>query len=60
MRRSAIWDIWLFRQDFDLRDVVLQENETIDAKYATKDEINNMIHNGEFVIIDYNIEDLLE
>ena len=60
MKRGAIWDVWLFRQDFDLRDVVLQENETIDAKYATMDEINHMIDNGEFVMIGYNIEELFE
>jgi len=54
---NSICDIWLFRQDFDLRDVVLQENETIDAKYATVDEIRRMIKNGEFISFHY-IEDL--
>ena len=45
---SAICDVWLFRQDFDIRDVMLQENETIDAKYASEDEIRRMIARGEF------------
>ena len=45
---GAIGDTWLFRQDFDLRDVKLQENETSDAKYATADEIRRMIKIGEF------------
>jgi len=46
---DAFWDIWLFRQDFDLDDVVLQEGETIDAKYATADQICTMIRNNKFV-----------
>jgi nucleoside triphosphatase YtkD len=45
----CICDIWLFKQDFDIRQVVLQDNETIDAKYATVDEIRQMIKNGEFI-----------
>ncbi|MCL2199471.1 MAG: NUDIX domain-containing protein [Defluviitaleaceae bacterium] len=51
-------DVWLFRQDFDLRDVVLQEGETTDAKYATPNEIRQMLKAGEFVRTDY-LEDLL-
>jgi len=51
-------DIWLFRQDFDLDDVVLQEGETTDAKYVTPDEIRNMQKKGNFVRADY-LEDLL-
>jgi 2,3-bisphosphoglycerate-dependent phosphoglycerate mutase len=47
------FDVWLFRQDFDLQDVVLQEGETVDAKFATPDEIREKIRNGEFVYADY-------
>ena len=50
------FDIWLFRQDFDIDDVVLQENETVDAKYASVDEIREMVKNGEFVPIDHDFE----
>jgi len=56
-REDSICDVWLFRQDFDINDVVLQENETTDAKYAATDEIRKMIDNGEFIAFHY-IEDL--
>jgi 8-oxo-dGTP pyrophosphatase MutT (NUDIX family) len=46
-------DVWLFRQDFDLNDVVLQEGETIDAKLATPDDIQRMVNAGEFCVYDY-------
>lgn len=47
-------DIWLFRQEAELRDVVFQEGETCDAKWATKDDIREMLKTGEFVpVFDY-------
>ena len=58
-RDNDICDIWLFRQDFDINDVVLQENETTDAKYATKEEVLQMITDDEFVAF-HNIVELLE
>ena len=42
-------DIWLFRQDFDLQAVVLQEGETCDVMYATPAQIRDMAARGEFV-----------
>jgi len=45
----AFWDNWLFRHEFNLADVVLQEGETMDARAVTLDEIESMIQNGEFV-----------
>ena len=56
---DSFFDVWLFQQDFDLGDVVLQENETVDAKYATLDEIKEMIKNDEFISIFHDL-DLLE
>jgi len=56
---DTICDVWLFRQDFDIRDAVLQENETVGAKYASADEIRRMIDSGEFIAYHY-IEDLLK
>lgn len=47
------FDVWLFRQDFDLRDVVLQDSETTDAKFATPDEIRELRRNGKFVRADH-------
>lgn len=54
---DAFFDVWLFQQDFDINDVVFQENETVDAKYATMDEIKELVQNNEFVPID-NIDEL--
>lgn len=57
-RDNDFCDIWLFRQDFDLDKVVLQEGETIDAKYASPKEIRRMIAAGEFIAFDY-LDELL-
>ena len=54
--RDSFFDVWLFEQDFDINDVVLQKNETIDAKYATLDEIEQMIHSGEFINVFHNLD----
>ncbi len=42
-------DIWVFEFDCDIDDVVLNENETCDAMWASSDKIKKMIENGEFV-----------
>ena len=46
-------DVWLFRQDFDIAEVVFQENETCGAKWAAPDEIRAMISNGGFIPTPY-------
>ncbi|MDR0958398.1 MAG: NUDIX domain-containing protein [Clostridiales bacterium] len=48
-RGDTFYDSWLFRQEFDLADVVLQEGETIDARKATIPEIREMMARGEFI-----------
>lgn len=52
-RENSFCDVWLFRQDFDIDDVVLQEGETCDAKWANKKEITEMIRTGEFFRFSY-------
>ena len=42
-----ISDKWLFRQDFILSDIVLQEGETCDARICTADEILTLIRSGD-------------
>lgn len=42
-------DIWVFRHDYPVEDVVLQPGETCDAKWATSDEILEKEKNGEFI-----------
>jgi 8-oxo-dGTP pyrophosphatase MutT (NUDIX family) len=56
IREDSFFDVWLFQQDFDLGDVILQENETVDAKYATLDEIERMIQNGEFIPVHHSLD----
>lgn len=46
-------DIWLFQQDFDLADVVLQPGETTDKMYADPDTILRMRAEGRFVPLPY-------
>ncbi len=42
-------DVWLFRQDFSLEEIVLQEGETCDCRRATAREILEMHRQGLFV-----------
>lgn len=42
-------DVWIFKQDFDIKDIVLQKGETVDARWATSEEILNMEKSGEFI-----------
>jgi tellurite methyltransferase len=44
-----IIDAWLFRQEADISDVVFQPEETCDAMWATKQQINKMIDEGAFI-----------
>ena len=42
-------DVWLFRQDADLAEVILQPGETCDAMLADNNKINQMIDDGIFI-----------
>lgn len=54
MRKADYFrDVWLFRQDFDLKAVVLQPGETVDKMYAAKETIQTMWDRGDFVPYDY-------
>ena len=52
-------DIWLFRQDVGLADFVPQPGETVQARFATPEEILRMIDAGEFCHATY-IQELFE
>jgi len=45
---NTLYEVCLFRQDFGMKDVVLQKGETIDAKYVSAGEIRIIICNSEF------------
>jgi len=53
---NSFFDVWLFQQDFCLDDVILQEYETIDVKYANIDEIQRMIETGEFISVHHTLD----
>ena len=57
-RADSFCDVWLFKQDFDIKDVVLQENETCGVRWASKDDLRRMTAAGECVPFGYNIEEL--
>lgn len=46
-------DVWLFREEFSLSDVVLQEGETCDKRAATAAEVEELCAQGAFVPIRY-------
>lgn len=46
---NAFCDFYLIRQDVDIDKLVLQEDEVAQVKWATKEEIFDMIDNGNFV-----------
>jgi len=56
--KDAFFDVWLFRQDFNLEDVVFLEGETCGAMYASVDEIRKMAKDGTMVPYGY-LEELL-
>ncbi len=47
---SYFADVWLFQQEVDMKDVVCQPEEVSEAKWATKDEINGLIEDHNFMV----------
>lgn len=52
-REDSFLDVWLFRQDFNLDDVIFQEGETCDKMYASPDTIKKLDSKGVFVPYPY-------
>ncbi len=52
-REDNFSDIWLFRQEFDLSEIVFQEGETCGAMYASKAEVLAMRDEGTLVPFRY-------
>lgn len=42
-------DVWLVRQNVDIKDIKLQYEEVADAKWVNKDKIREMVKKGEFI-----------
>jgi len=45
----AFYDIWLFRQEIELADIVIQEEEICDAKWASAQDIRDIIKHEAFI-----------
>lgn len=58
-RQDSFCDVWLFKGDFPVSDVVFLENETCDAMYASKEEILTMRDEGIFVNFRY-LDDMMK
>lgn len=52
-RADNFVDVWLFKQDFNLADVILQEGETCDKMYASVAKVKELCDNGVFVPYSY-------
>ena len=52
-REEDFCDVWLVRQDFDLKDVVLLEGETIDKTYVNSTELLRMYESKELIRYSY-------
>lgn len=48
-QRNYFMDIYLVNKDIDLVDLVLDKNETTEAKWATQTELQEIIDRGQFV-----------
>ena len=48
-RRNYFMDIYLVKKDVDINSIVLDENETVDARWATKEQLQSMIEIQQFV-----------
>lgn len=51
--------VWLFRQDIDISAIVLQPEETCNAKWASKKEIKQLISEKKFIDFSY-IDELFD
>ncbi|MFD2445348.1 NUDIX domain-containing protein [Bacillus sp. CGMCC 1.16607] len=59
MKNDSISDVWLIKQDFEIADCKLQLEEVSDAKWATRQEIVEMIEHGKFHSYQY-IKDIFQ
>ena len=50
---SGFDDIWLVRQNVDIKDLKLQYEEVADAKWVSEKQIKKMVQDGEFIAFNY-------
>lgn len=49
IKKNAIHDVWLTKQDITIDDIKIDKKEVIDAKFVTIDEFNKMLENHEVI-----------
>ena len=47
-KKNYFLDIYLVEKDVDIKDVILQPEETTDAKWSSDEDIKDMVASGEF------------
>ena len=56
--RHIIKDIYLYKENIDIKSLNFSDKEVSDAKYVSIDEYMQMFHNGDIVYnVDFNLED---
>lgn len=50
---AAYFEVWIFHQEVDISLVVLQPNETCDVTWASKEKIEQLIEDGQFINYSY-------
>lgn len=58
-RESSFCDVWLFKKEFELEDLVLQPSETCDARKVMPKELMQMRRDGVLIPISY-LDELIE
>ena len=54
-------DVWLFRQNVDISNIILAPDETCNAMWASHETINRMFDEGTFITVgQYKIDELFE
>lgn len=49
-KTGNVWiDTYILKHDYDISKMKFQEDEVSDAKWATWEEINTLVKNGEFI-----------
>jgi len=59
MNSRSFFDKWLFKKDVALADIILQEGETVDARWVSFEELLTIAKLGQFIRIE-NLQDSLE
>lgn len=49
IKKNAIHDVWLAKGNYTIKDVKIDNEEVIEAKFVTIDEFKTMLKNGEII-----------